>query len=183
MTHAQDTSAPDSGASAHPAAPARPVFLVGESGSFPPAATAAETIFRTWQGLPSLAAPALVWAHPRVAPALIDHLRSRVLAASTQTVADPSAVHAAVLGAVDQGAALLAGGLPSGRRAYAPTLLVHLPADARLAQAQAPVGPLLGVYDAQLAAAPILAALTGSLTIHHLNADGQLDSSPHPEAT
>ena len=63
------------------------------------------------------------------------------------------------------------------------SLLVHLPADARLAQAQAPVGPLLGVYDAQLAAAPILAALTGSVTIHHLNADGQLDSSPHPEAT
>ena len=184
MTRAQDTSASAPGASSHPATPARPVFLVGQSGSFPPAAIAAETIFRIWTELPAPAPPALVWASEEGAPQLIDHLRARVLGlAATTTGLDPEALQAAVHGALDEGATLIAGGLPDGKASFAPTLLVHLDVKSRLTSPQVPVGPILAVLSAEppASADATLAALSGSLAYHRLGEDGRLDPSPsHP---
>lgn len=184
MTRAQDTSASAPGASSRPASPARPVFLVGQSGSFPPAAVAAETIFRIWTELPAAAPPALVWASEEGAPQLIDHLRARVLGlAATTTGLDSEALQTAVHGALDEGATLIAGGLPEGKTGFSATLLVHLDVNSCLASPQAPVGPILAVLAAEQPASAdaTLAALSGSLAFHRLGEDGRLDPSPtHP---
>lgn len=157
---------------------------MGQSGSFPPAAIAAETIFRIWTELPAPAPPALVWASEEGAPQLIDHLRARVLGlAATTTGLDPEALQAAVHGALDEGATLIAGGLPDGKASFAPTLLVHLDVKSRLTSPQAPVGPILAVLSAEppASADATLAALSGSLAYHRLGEDGRLDPSPsHP---
>ncbi|MCH2101787.1 MAG: hypothetical protein MK209_07680 [Planctomycetes bacterium] len=184
MTHSQDTSAPVLGASSHPALPARPVFVVGQRGSFPPAANAAETIFRIWIGLSVAVPPALIWAAEDGAPQLIDHLRTRVLLAPVPSQPlDADSLQAAVHGALDEGATLIGGGLPEGKTSFALTLLIHLDVSSCLVSPQAPVGPVLAMLASEPAAAAdaTLAALSGSLAFYRLGEDGQLESSSaHP---
>lgn len=170
----------------HPGSPARPVFIVGQSGSFPPAALAAETIFRIWTELPAPAPPALVWAAEDGAPALIDHLRHRVLSVpATSTGIDADSLQATVHGALDEGATLIAGGRPSGKAGFEATLLVHLDVNSCLGSAQAPVGPVLAVLNSAhpSTADATLAALSGSLAYYRLDDDGRLEPSPTHAAT
>lgn len=184
MTTEQDTSAEASGAHSRPAQPARQVFLVGQDSSFPPAATAAETIFRSWQALPAPAPPALVLAHLGGYPALVDHLRKRVLPAPPQPSDSAEAMQQLVNGALDEGATLIAGGLPAGRGKWQATLFVHATAESRLCDPQAPIGPVLAVLPCTSNAAVerTLAALRGPLALHRIGDNGQLETSPTPHA-
>jgi hypothetical protein len=184
MTTEQDTSADASGAQPRSARAARQVFVVGQDGSFPPAALAAETIFLCWQALPASAPPALVVADCSGYPALVDHLRKRILQAPAAPTSAAAELHQLVNGALDEGATLIAGGLPTEDGGWQATLFVHATANSRLCDPQAPIGPILAVLpsSADRPADQILAALRGPLAFLRLGADGQLDSSPTTEA-
>lgn len=181
MTPDQDTSAQASAVPAPSGRPARPVFLVGQDSSFPPAATAAETIFQAWQALPAPAPPALLLAAPDGYAALVDHLRVRVLAAPRAGGVDVPALQDLTHAAIDGGATLIAGGLPAGEHGWQASLFVHVSAHSRLLAADAPVGPCLAVIptseDHPVSA--VLAELQEPLSFQRLNADGRIDPSPH----
>jgi hypothetical protein len=184
MTNEQDTSADASGAQQRPARAARQVFVVGQDGSFPPAAIAAETIFRSWQSLPAPSQPALVVADSSGYPGLVDHLRNRVLQAPPAPTGNADELQQLVNGALDEGATLIAGGLATDDGGWQATLFVHATANSRLCDPQAPIGPILAVLpsSADRPTDQVLAALRGPLAFLRIGADGQLDSSPIPEA-
>lgn len=184
MTNQQDTSADASGAQLRPARAARQVFVVGQGGSFPPAAIAAETIFLSWQSLPAPAQPALVIADCSCYPALVDHLRKRVLAAPSTPTGCAEALQQLVNSALDEGATLIAGGLATDDGGWQASLFVHVTPTSSLCDPQAPIGPILAVLpsSAERPTDQILAALRGPLAFLRLGANGQLDSSPTTEA-
>lgn len=117
-------------------------------------------------------------------PALVDHLRKRVLQAPPQPRCDISELQQLVNGALDEGATLIAGGLATDASRWQATLFVHVTANSCLCDPQAPIGPILAVLSSSVdrPADQTLAALRGPLACLRLGVDGQLDSSPIPEA-
>jgi len=184
MTIEQDTSADGSGALPRPARAARQVFVVGQSSSFPPAAVAAETIFRHWQDLPAPSQPALVVVDGSGYPALVDHLRKRVLQAPPAPTRRADELQELINAALDEGATLIAGGLATEDGAWQATLFVHAIENSSLCDPQAPIGPVLAVLpsSADRPADQILAALRGPLAFLRLGADGEFETSSTSEA-
>jgi hypothetical protein len=118
-------------------------------------------------------------------PALVDHLRKRVLQASPAPTRSTHELQQLINAALDEGTTLIAGGIPTENGGWQATLFVHAQANSCLCDPQAPAGPVLAVLpsSADQSTDQILAALRGPLAFRRLGADGLLETSPTSEAS
>jgi len=132
-----------------------------------PSAEAAAGIAAAW--LPAAdARPALVVAEERAHAALVEHLRPRVLRMPA-VPADPLAVAASLRAALDEGAALIAGGVAGAEGGCQPALLVNVPLGSLVLREPGVQGPFLCVARTRsLAAAEDRLEALGALERHVL---------------